>query len=412
MPLSEAQRAVASSKKRFRTAIFGRRAGKTTLAIREMLRFASKPNQTVWYVSPSYRMSKEIVSDKLRKMLTDLRWLTKYNESELTAYLKNGSVISLKGAENFDSLRGRAINFLVLDEVADIKPQAFYEVLRPALADTQGECLLLGTPKGKSNWSYDLFNMPNVDPNWGSWQTTTLEGGFVTPEEIEEARNLLDEKTFEAEFLANFISSGNKIFYNFDRDRNVQPYTGEVPRILYLGQDFNYAPNTCVISVNTGTGLHIIDEIKLMSSNTNEMVDEIKSRYPHHKIITFPDPSGRQNKTSAGGKTDISILEDAGFVVKAPRKHTPVRDTINSVNSLLCNAVGDVRLWVDPRCRNVIESMDRWNYKEGTTVPDKEHGHDHFSDTVRYLVDGTYPIKKNIEPQPPQRWGHKIRSYE
>jgi hypothetical protein len=74
--------------------------------------------------------------------------------------------------------------------------------------------------------------------------------------------------------------------------------------------------------------------------------------------------------------------------------------------------VGDVRLWVDPRCRNVIESMDRWNYKEGTTVPDKEHGHDHFSDTVRYLVDGTYPIKKNIEPQPPQRWGHKIRSYE
>ena len=408
MPLSEPQRAVATSKKRFRTAIFGRRSGKTTLAIREMLRFASKPNQTVWYVSPSYRMSKEIVSDRLRKMLTDLRWLVKYNESELTAYLKNGSIITLKGSENFDSLRGRAINFLVLDEVADIKPAAFYEVLRPSLADTQGECLLLGTPKGKSNWSYDLFNMPAIDPNWGSWQTTTLEGGFVAPEEIEEAKNLLDARTFEAEFNASFISSGNKIFYNFDRDRNVVPWTLPVPKILYLGQDFNYSPNTCVIGVNTGNGIHIIDEIKLMTSNTNEMVDEIKTRYPHHKIFTFPDPAGRQNKTSAGGRTDISILEDAGFIVKAPRKHTPVRDTVNAVNSLLLNANGEVRLCVDPRCKWTIEAMDRWNYKEGTSIPDKDNGHDHFSDTVRYLIDGTYPIKKNIEPQAPMRWGHKI----
>tara|TARA_R110000824_G_scaffold116007_1_gene267266 strand:+ start:3451 stop:4683 length:1233 start_codon:yes stop_codon:yes gene_type:complete len=410
MPLSQPQKAVANSKKRFRTAIFGRRAGKTTLAIREMLRFASKPNQNVWYVSPTYRMSKEIVSDRLRRMLTDLRWLVKYNESNLTAYLKNGSIITLKGSENFDSLRGRSINFLVLDEIADIKPAAFYEVLRPSLADTNGHALFCGTPKGKSNWSYDLFNMPQVDSNWGSWQTTTLEGGFVTPDEVEEAKKLLDTRTFDAEFNATFVNAGNKIFYNFDRDRNVQPWTLEVPKMLHIANDFNYSPMTCVIAVKGDNNIHIIDEIKMNTSNTDEMVDEIKERYPRHKIFSFPDPAGRQNKSSAAGRTDIGILENAGFIVKAPRKHTPVRDTINSVNSLLLNANGDVRLTIDPRCKNTIESMDRWNYKEGTSQPDKDQGWDHFADTVRYLIDGTFPLTKHIEPQAPMRWGHKIRS--
>ena len=252
--------------------------------------------------------------------------------------------------------------------------------------------------------------MPQVDSNWGSWQTTTLEGGFVTPDEVEEAKKLLDTRTFDAEFNATFVNAGNKIFYNFDRDRNVQPWTLEVPKMLHIANDFNYSPMTCVIAVKGDNNIHIIDEIKMNTSNTDEMVDEIKERYPRHKIFSFPDPAGRQNKSSAAGRTDIGILENAGFIVKAPRKHTPVRDTINSVNSLLLNANGDVRLTIDPRCKNTIESMDRWNYKEGTSQPDKDQGWDHFADTVRYLIDGTFPLTKHIEPQAPMRWGHKIRS--
>ena len=409
MGLSEAQKSVARSNKRFRVLISGRRFGKTTLAIREMLKFASKPNQTVWYVSPTYRMSKEIVFSKLRTILYDLRWVKKINESDLTAYLVNGSIISLKGAENFDSLRGRAINFLILDEFADIKPQTFYEVLRPALADTNGSVLFTGTPKSKSNWSYDMFNMATTDSDhWASWQYTTLDGGFVTEAEIDEARELLDSRTFTQEFEATFVTTGNKIFYNFEREHNVQPYTGVTPSILHIGQDFNYSPMTSVVFAQTDSGLHAIDEIKMNTSNTDEMVDEIKQRYPRHKIFSYADPAGRQNKSSAGGRTDISILENSGFIVKAPRKHTPVRDTINAVNSLLCNANGVRALLVDPKCKNLIDSMDRWNYKESTHQPDKDAGWDHMCDCVRYAVDYLHPVTKQFTPQPPSRWGHKI----
>jgi len=409
MPLSKAQKSVCESKKRFRVLISGRRFGKTTLAIREMLRFASKPNQTIWYLAPSYRMAKEIVFTKLCSIIHDLRWVKKVNQSELTVYLKNGSIISLKGAENFDSLRGRAINFLILDEFADIKPQAFYEVLRPALSDTNGHALFTGTPKSKSNWSYDLFNMSSVDPeHWDSWQYTTLAGGFVTESEIEEARELLDARTFTQEYEATFVTTGNKIFYNFEREHNVQPFELETPSIIHVGQDFNYSPMTSVVFAQTRNGLHAIDEIKMNTSNTDEMVDEIKTRYPHHKIFSYADPAGRQNKSSAGGRTDISILENAGFIVKAPRKHSPVRDTINAVNSLLCNANGVRALLVDPKCKSLIDSMDRWNYKEGTHQPDKDAGWDHMSDCVRYAVDYLHPVTKQFTPQAPQRWGHRI----
>ena len=406
MPLSPAQQKVAASNKRFRVFISGRRVGKTTLCIRELIKHASKPNSVVWMIAPSYRMAKEIVWNKLRGILSDINWVEKSNESELTLYLKNGSIIALKGAENYDSLRGRALDFLVLDEVADIKPETFNEVLRPALADRQGSVLFAGTPKGKSNWSYDLFNKKGDD--WESWQVTTAEGGYVTEEELESARELLDARTYEQEFGASFVTTDSKIFYNFDRDKHVVPWNRPIPPVLHIGQDFNYSPMTSVIYALEGETLHAIDEISMNSSNTDEMVAEIRSRYPTQKIISYPDFAGNQNKSSAGGKTDISILQNAGFVVKVKRSHDPVRDTINSVNSRLNSANGKINMLIDPKCKQTIESMDRWNYKSGTTQPEKNDGWDHMCDCVRYITHYLFPVGREFKPRAPSRWGHKL----
>jgi PBSX family phage terminase large subunit len=413
MPLSAAQQQVAQSTKRFRTLITGRRFGKTTLAIRELARYASQPNRTVWYVAPSYRMAKGIVWRKLKHRLQDLRWIDKVNESELTIYLKNGSEIALKGAENADSLRGRAIDFLVMDEFADIDPEAFYEVLRPTLADTQGHALFTGTPKGIGNWSYDIYQMAQEDPeSWASWQFTTLDGGFVSPEEIGEARKLLDARTFQQEFEATFVTAGNRVWYAFDRVHNVREYHGAAAeQTIAIGMDFNIDPMSAVIFAREGDNVWAIDEIEMYSSNTQEMVQEIRTRYNKlaaGRIWVYPDPASRQRKTSAGGATDLSILQNAGFVVKAPNSHNPVRDGVNAVNSMLCSAGGQRRFFIDPRCKRLIECLERHNYKPGTTVPDKDTGYDHLTDAARYYFDYVWPVRRNIEPQAPQRWGHSI----
>jgi PBSX family phage terminase large subunit len=413
MKLSPAQNKIATDTHRFRVVIAGRRFGKTHLAIRELAFHARIPDQEVIYVAPSYKMAKNIVWRKLKNRLTDLNWVQKHNETELKLELKNGSTISLKGADNYDSLRGTGNHFIVLDEFADIDPEAWFETLRPTLSDTGGRALFIGTPKGIGNWSYELYQNCIEDPStWSSHQYTTIQGGNVPEEEIEQARRDLDERTFRQEYLATFETFAGRIYYAFDRAFNVidaEPSTQDLSTI-YIGMDFNIDPMSAVIAIRNNNDLCIIDEIRLFSSNTAEIVEEIKSRYPRSKVWVYPDPAARQRKTSAGGVTDLTILQNAGFVVKCPNAHTPVRDRINAVNSRLCDSTGSRHLFVTKNCKYTIEALERHVYKEGSTQPDKDSGYDHQSDALGYLVDYLFPVRRVIDRDSvrPQRFGHSI----
>ena len=407
MKLTAAQSKIVQDKHRFKVVIAGRRFGKTHLAVRELCYNAKEPNKEVWYVTSSYRAAKMIAWKKLRQRLIELRWIQKINESELTITLKNGSTIALKGADNPDSLRGVGLDYLVIDEVAEVDPEAFYEVLRPTLADKQGSALFIGTPKGSTNWAKDLFDMEIEFPEqWKSFSFTTIEGGNVPAEEIEAARRDLDIRTFRQEFEATFESYAGRIYYAFDRKENVKQWNNPVPDILYIGCDFNVGVMSAVVMARVGDTLHVIDEISINESNTNELVDEIKSRYPKQKIMCYPDPAGRARKTSASGMTDIIILQNAGFVVKAPHAHNPVRDGINAVNARLCSTDGVRHLFVDPKCKNTLNSLERFAYKEGTNQPDKDSGYDHMADALRYAVEYLFPVKKDHgDVEQPRRWG-------
>jgi len=416
MALSSAQNAIAEDTHRFKVVVAGRRFGKTHLAIRQLCFHAKEPEQEVWYVAPTYKQAKMIVWRKLKNKLNDLNWVKKANESELTILLKNGSTIALKGADNEDSLRGVGLDYLIMDEFADIDPEAFFEVLRPTLADREGKAMFIGTPKGIANWAYDLYQMELDFPDaWKSFQYTTVDGGNVTASEIEAAKRDLDERQFRQEFLATFETYTGRIYYAFDRLQNVKPapqqvsHTGDIGAI-YVGMDFNIDPMSAVIAVRQGDDLYVIDEIRMFSSNTQEAVDEIKSRYPKTKVWVYPDPAARQRKTSAGGATDITILQNAGFVVKSPNSHTPVRDRINAVNSRLCDATGQRRLYIANSCKYTLEGLERHTYKENTTTPDKDSGYDHMMDALGYMVDYLFPVRKDIDPSvlQPQRWGHNI----
>lgn len=408
MALSEAQQKIVDDDSRFRVIVAGRRFGKTYLAIRELCYHARESNKDVWYVSPSYRQSKNIVWKQLKNKLTDLKWAKKINETELSIVLKNDSTISLKGADNHDSLRGVGLDFLVLDEFADIDPEAWYETLRPTLSDKQGKAMFIGTPKGL-NWAYELYNNTQEDPqSWSSYQFTTLDGGQVSEEEVQSAKRDLGEREFRQEYMATFETYSGRIYYAFERDKNVEKCEVEDRSVIYVGMDFNIDPMSAVIAVRYGDVLHIVDEIRMFSSNTNEMVDEIKSRYANSKVWVYPDPASRQRKTSAAGQTDLTILQNSGFVVKVPHKHTAVRDRINAVNSKLCNSMNTRTLKISPTCKHTIEGLERQLYKEGTSQPDKDGGYDHMMDALGYMVDYLFPVRKD---QPmnsgPLTWGHR-----
>ncbi len=407
MALSQAQKTIAQDSHRFRVAICGRRFGKTWLAMRELAKFARFPDRRCWFIAPTRGQGKGIVWDQLKGRLQDLNWIAKVNESELTLHLRNGSEIGIRSADSYDRMRGFSVDFAVFDEFADMDPDVWTAV-RPTLSDKKGHALFIGTPKGTGNWSKDIFDMSLEHPeDWVSYQYTTLDGGRVAPEEVAAARSEMDERTFRQEYEATFESFAGRIYYAFDRS-NVVPFKVDKPDTIYIGMDFNIDPMSATIGVRLGETLHIIDEIQMFSSNTQEMVSEIKTRYPKSKIWVYPDPASRQRKTSAGGSTDLSILQNAGFTVKAPLSHDAVRDGINAVNARLCDANGVRHLLVDPKCKYTIESLERHAYKEGTSVPDKDSGYDHMSDALRYMVSYIWPVKRDVKPQPQQRWSHRI----
>ena len=402
MPLTTPQQKVIDSKSRFRVLISGRRFGKTFVAINELARFARFPNQKCWYVAPSYRQAKQIVWNDLKEKIIKHRWHSKINDSDLSIILKNKSEIALRGADNFDALRGVGLNFLVMDEISDIKSTAWTEVLRPTLSNTQGHCLFCTSPKG-FNWAYDLYVKGTKDNNWESFKFTTLDGGQVDAEEIEQAKNDLDERTFQQEYLASFVNYAGIIYYNFDRTKNIIDNYEITADTIHIGLDFNIDPMCATVGQIKDNNVYIFNEIQIWSSNTNEMVEEIQRRYKQ-KVIIYPDPSARQRKTSAGGFTDISILKNAGLEVRSRPSHPLVRDRINAVNTKLKNANGMSSLFIVNSCRNLIKSIERQVYKEGTHVPDKDSGYDHFNDALGYLIEYVYPLRRDFKPSKPTRW--------
>ena len=403
MNLTQLQQQVRNDDARFKVLICGRRWGKTVFSISQLLEHASKPNQKVWYVAPTYRQAEQIVWTQLKDILRLKHWAKKLNETRLSANLINGSIIALKGADNYDGLRGVGLNFLCIDEFADVNDKAWYEVLRPTLSDTQGKALFCGTPKG-FNWAYELYKKGQVkDEGWNSWQYTTLDGGFVSVDEIESARADLDERTFKQEYEASFVTYSGSVYYAFDRRENVKDIQ-MVDSPIHIGLDFNIDPMSAVCFQIKNNIVNVFDEIVIYGSNTDEMVNEIYIRYGRRHITIYPDPSSKANRTSAGGRTDLSILRNANFLVKLHNQAPLIRDRINAVNSRLLGADDVRRLFVDKKCLNVIRSLERQIYKEGTSQPDKEQGYDHMNDALGYAIEILYPVRRNFISKPQERW--------
>jgi hypothetical protein len=410
MPLSAKQQLIADCETRFRCVLAGRRGGKTFLAMREVCRFAAKPNSIVWMLANSRQQIKSLVWSKLKKKLNRLRWIASTNESELSILLKNGSQICLKSAEQGDNLRGESLDFLCIDEFCDIDLDVIFgQILRPALSDKKGHALFTGTPKAGNQAARDLYDNYLTKKNWASFSYTTADGGFVDEEEIEQARQDLAPKVFKQEYEASWESLSSVIFEYFGA-HNIAPVDKPKPtEPIVVGLDFNVGKMCAQVGRTTRDGLEYFDEIILENSNTAEMCEEIRLRYPTNPVTVIPDSSGSARKSSAGGVTDHTIIQNAGFTLRVNRSNPSVRDRINCANSLFfLREDGTTRFRIDPSCKFTIKSFKNWCYKEGSQgVPDKEGGWDHACDSGSYPIAFLFPIRRPVTPTAPQRFGAK-----
>jgi hypothetical protein len=208
------QQEVWTDESRFKVIAAGRRTGKSMLAAWRLIVSALEAKKgQVWYIAPTQQQARDIMWQQLLELGNPVIASSHINNMQVT--LINGSVISLKGADRPETMRGVALKFVVLDEYADIKPTVFEQILRPALADLKGHCIFIGTPKGRNHF-YDIYKMGQSGKpetkDWKSWHFTSFDNPLLDKEEIEVAKNTMSTFAFRQEFMANFEAPQSDIF--------------------------------------------------------------------------------------------------------------------------------------------------------------------------------------------------------
>lgn len=192
-------------KERFGCIVAHRRAGKTVASIMDLIDAAlrcDKQEGRFAYVAPYYAQAKDVVWAYVKRYAGQIPG-TAINESELRVDFPNGARLRLYGADNYDRLRGIYLDGVVLDEYADQPPQAWTEVIRPALADRQGWALFIGTPKGR-NAFYDVYQNAVKSGDWFDLCLKASETGLLPDEELEAMRAQMSANEYRRELECDF----------------------------------------------------------------------------------------------------------------------------------------------------------------------------------------------------------------
>ena len=197
---------------RFKIVAAGRRTGKSRLAAWMLIVNALQADRGhVFYVAPTQGQARDIMWQTLLELGNPV--ISGSHINNLQIKLVNGATISLKGADRPETMRGVSSKFLVLDEYADMKPDVFEQILRPALADQKGCAMFIGTPMGRNHF-YELYKYAELDddPTYKAWHFTSYDNPILDPDEIDIAKRSMSSYAFRQEFMASFEARGSEMF--------------------------------------------------------------------------------------------------------------------------------------------------------------------------------------------------------
>lgn len=231
--------------------VIHRRAGKTSLALNKLIVEAiQNPNKVYYYICPTQRQAKEVVwkaPEMINKYLP-MEAVEKKNEVELTIYFKNGAQISVRGADNPDSLRGVNPYGVIIDEYAQTKSELYDEILMPILKANGGWVWLVGTPKGKNDF-YSKYVRAQHLPNWQVVRLKATESEVLTNEMLEEAKKDMTEKAYSQEFECEFLEGAGNIFRRITENAVTRGAEAVHGGMYQMGVDLARHQDFTVISV-------------------------------------------------------------------------------------------------------------------------------------------------------------------
>jgi hypothetical protein len=310
---------------------------------------------------------------------------------EYVLHLPGGDTkILCRSFENWSRIIGLNLAWVLADEIDTVTPaiaeKAFPKILGRLRSGNVRQFGAASTPEG-FRWMWNTFGSEEAQQREDRKliRMRTVDNPHLPQDFIERLQANYDPSLLQAYLEGQFCNlTTGQVYDRFDRAKHVITDIPDVSREpLRVGCDFNVGNSNAVIGVRLGEKLLLIDEIS-GAHDTDAMAQEIQRRAEGRPVYIYPDASGGNRSTNAS-RTDIQILESYGFSNQSPKANPPIRDRVASVQALLENGKGQVRLQIATNCKRTIECLELQSYTEAGD-PDKDAGYDHMNDALGYLV--------------------------
>lgn len=400
----------------------GRRSGKTERFKRFLTKQANAVPGPYFAAAPTHDQAKKIFWDDLKAFTLSALHARRPSESERIIYLPNGSEIHVVGLDKPQRIEGIPWKGGGIDEVADIKADAWEANILPALntvdptdPDYRAWCWLLGVPDGLNHY-YDLCSQAELglDPNFRVFHWKSSE---ILPDDvIASMQRAMSAKQYRQEFEASFETASGRIYEDYGKhnvtDATIQPHE----QLLWM-HDQNFTPLSSAIGVRRGPGkgdhLLLLDEIVLTSAISTQAAVEFVDRYKEHKnrhVLIYGDPAGRAGEKH-GHESDYTEIEKVlrdhrwTYTRKVRQAAPAIKDRQNAVRAKILTAAGQTSLFVNPvTAKWCHKGLATVQVKEGSTFQeDQTNQYQHITTAIGYCIDVEWPAIRRIAEVTPLR---------
>lgn len=373
-------------------------SGKTQATVTRLL--CSKleyPDINQAYLAPSYSLIRDIFYPYIGEALSELGIKYSVNKQEHNIYLQGHGRIICRTMDNPDMLVGWEAGDGFMDEFDILKTDKAIQVMHKLSARLRQKY-----PDGKKNqrWvsttpegfkaTYQLFKKNPLEDSKLIQMSTYSNEANLPDGYIQGLLDLYPDQLIEAYLNGEFVNlQAGSVYYCFDRKKHNTRYVARPQEPILIGMDFNVMDMCASAWIRRRGNIYAIDEF-FGIRDTPDMCDVILEAYPHNHVTIFPDASGKGTSSKSASLSDIKILKDAGFKIRAHRKNPLIKNRVASVNKRFEMERSFVNI---DRCPELTLCLEQQAYDPVTGQPEKDGFQDNRNDGVGYLHHYLHPIQ-------------------
>ncbi|AVA33354.1 terminase large subunit domain-containing protein [Cupriavidus metallidurans] len=400
---------------KFKAFVAGFGSGKTWVGCAGLCRHAWEfPRINAGYFAPTYGQIRDIFFPTIEEVAADWGLHAKVNASNKEVHLYAGrqyrGTIICRSMDKPGEIVGFKIGKGLIDELDVMRRDKAQIAWRKIIARMRqvSPGLLNGidvttTPEG-FKFVYEQFvkavrDKPELATLYGLVQASTYQNGKNLPDDyIPSLRASYPPQLIKAYLRGQFVNlTSGAVYPDFDRVKNHAPTVAIPGEPLLIGMDFNVTKMAAAVHVLRDGWPHAVQEFTGVR-DTPEMARLLNGRFKGagHPMTVYPDASGQNTSSKSASVSDLSILQQAGFTIRANSTNPAVKDRLNAVNALILNDKAERRYRVNTdACPVLTEALEQQVYDQNGE-PDKTAGLDHITDAAGYPLAFRWPVAKPV----------------